>query len=132
MILTDGIELYHASYTVVDKIDLSLCAAGKDFDKGFYVTTDYNQACRFIRTAIGKALKNHVKNVDSRTGYVSVFEYKSEKSVNINHDAGSYEADETAIKFLLPENLSDQICFRTEKALKNLSFKDYKTIKLED
>lgn len=190
MILTDGIELYHASYTVVDKIDLSLCAAGKDFGKGFYVTTDYNQACRFIRTAIGKALKNHVKNVDSRTGYVSAFEYKSEKSVNINYhefksadedwlhcvvahrksgilknelekwqnfdiiagkiandstnqvltayingfygDVGSYEADETAIKFLLPENLSDQICFRTEKALKNLSFKDYKTIKLED
>jgi len=57
---------------------LSLCAAGKDFGKGFYVTTDYSQACRSIRTAIGKALKNHVENVDSGTGYVSVYEYKTE------------------------------------------------------
>ncbi len=190
MILTDGIELYHASYTAVEKIDLSLCAAGKDFGKGFYVTTDYSQACRFIRTAIGKALKNHVENVDSGTGYVSVYEYKTDKSANINYfefrssdegwlhcvvahrkrgilknelekwqdydiiagkiandstnqvltayingfygEVGSYEADETAIKFLLPNNLSDQICFRTEKALQNLHFKGYRTVKLED
>ncbi len=190
MILTDGIELYHASYTAVEKIDLSLCAAGKDFGKGFYVTTDYSQACRFIRTAIGKALKNHVENVDSEAGYVSVYEYKVDKSTNINYfefkssdedwlhcvvahrksgilknelekwqnydviagkiandstnqvltayingfygEIGSYEADETAIKFLLPNNLSDQICFRTEKALQNLHFKGYKTVKLED
>lgn len=165
MILTDGIELYHASYKIVEKIDLSLCAAGKDFGKGFYVTTDYNQACRFIRTAIGKALKNHVDNVEPKTGYVSVFEYKTDKAENINYfefkssdedwlhcvvahrksgilkneiekwqkydvitgkiandstnqvltayingfygEVGSYETDETAIKFLLPNNLSD-------------------------
>ena len=190
MILTDGIELYHASYKVIEKIDLSLCANGKDFGQGFYVTTDYNQAGRFIRTAIGKALKNHVENVDSKTGYISIFEYKADKTSDIkyfefkssnedwlhcvvahrksgilkneiekwqNFDAiagkiandstnqvltayingfygevGSVDADETAIKFLLPENLSDQICFRTEKALQNLHFKGYKTVKLED
>ena len=29
MILTNGIKLYHASYKIVEKIDLSLCASGK-------------------------------------------------------------------------------------------------------
>ena len=189
MILTNGITLYHASYKPVEKIDLSLCAAGKDFGKGFYVTTDYKQACRFIRTSIGKALKNHVADVKSDTGYVSVFEYGQNSSTEVNYyefssadedwihcvvahrkfgildgelerwrnydiiagkiandstnqvltayingfygEVGSYEADETAIKFLLPNKLSDQICFRTENALANLTFKDCKIEILE-
>lgn len=46
-------------------------------------------------------------------------------------EVGSYEADETAIKFLLTNKLSDQICFRTEKALANLTFKDCKIEILE-
>ena len=190
MILTNGIKLYHASYKIVEKIDLSLCASGKDFGKGFYVTTDYNQACRFIRTAIGKAIKNHVSDVKPNTGYISVFEYKQNLASEIDYyefksadkdwihcvvahrksgilkdevekwqkydiitgkiandstnqvltaylngfygEVGSPEADETAIKFLLPNKLSDQICFRTERALTTLSFKDCKIEKLED
>lgn len=190
MILKTGIELYHASYTVVDKIDLSLCSSGKDFGKGFYVTTDYNQACRFMRTAIGKALKNLVPNVKENIGFVSIFEYKTNDIKKLNTyevksadkdwlhciiahrkagilqeelakwqnfdiisgkiandstnqvltayingfygEIGSSEADETAIKFLLPENLSNQICFRTEKSLSNLHFKGFKTMELEN
>lgn len=190
MILKAGIELYHASYTVVDKIDLSLCSSGKDFGKGFYVTTDYNQACRFMRTAIGKALKNLIPNVKENAGFVSIFEYEINDTENLNSyefksadkdwlhcvvahrksgilqdelskwqnfdiisgkiandstnqvltayingfygEIGSFEADETAINFLLPENLSNQICFRTEKSLSNLHFKGFKTVKLEN
>lgn len=44
MILREGIEMYHASYKVLDKIDLSCCSEGKDFGKGFYLTTDFEQA----------------------------------------------------------------------------------------
>ena len=190
MILREEITLYHASYTVIKKIDLSLCASGKDFGQGFYVTTDYNQACRFIRSAIGKAVKNHVKDVKSDIGYISIFKYKQNLSTNIRYhefnsadedwlhcvvahrksdalknevqkwqdydiiagkitndstnqvltayingfygEVGSTEADATAIKFLIPNKLSDQICFRTEKALKSLCFKEYKIVKLED
>ena len=36
MILKDGMLLYHGSYAPIDKIDLSMCASGKDFGKGFY------------------------------------------------------------------------------------------------
>jgi hypothetical protein len=43
-------------------------------------------------------------------------------------EVGSYEADETAIKFLLPNKLSDQVCFRTQKAVDSLKFQNYKTI----
>ncbi len=42
MILEDGIKLYHGSYTVVDKPELSKCMPGKDFGLGFYLTTDLN------------------------------------------------------------------------------------------
>ena len=190
MILRDGIELYHASYTVIENIDLSLCARGKDFGRGFYVTTDYHQACRFIRTAIGKALKNGVPIEDENTGFVSAFEYKQSEEKDVRYlefaaadedwlhcvvahrksgllkdflkawenydiiagkiandstnqvltaymngfygEVGSYEADEMAIKFLLPNKLSDQICFRTENAVSCLHFKDYKTVAMEE
>ena len=190
MILTDGTELYHASYTVVDKIDLSLCANGKDFGKGFYATTNYDQACRFIRTAIGKALKNHIEKINPKKGYVSVFEYKADIANAINYfefkssdkhwlhcivahrkngmlkedlekwrnydiiagkiandstnqvltaymnglygKIGSLEADNIAIRLLLPNKLCDQVCFRTEKAILNLHFKGFKIIEIED
>lgn len=62
MILTPGVLLYHASYTAVENIDLSLCADGKDFGKGFYVTTDYNQAYKFVKTSMIKGCKKWHKN----------------------------------------------------------------------
>ena len=37
-------------------------------------------------------------------------------------EVGSDLADETAIRLLFPNKLSDQICFKTEKSLKMLSF----------
>ncbi len=42
--LTDGMLLYHGSYTEVRDIDLSRCNEGLDFGKGFYVTSSYEQA----------------------------------------------------------------------------------------
>ncbi|MDR2206186.1 MAG: DUF3990 domain-containing protein [Flavobacteriaceae bacterium] len=37
-------NVYHGSYTAIEKIDLNLCEAGKDFGRGFYVTNLYKQA----------------------------------------------------------------------------------------
>ena len=48
MKLKDGMMLYHGSYTSVQNIDLTKCAAGK----GFYVTADELQAKNFIRTSL--------------------------------------------------------------------------------
>ena len=189
MILCEGIELYHASYKIVEKIDLDKCAPGKDFGTGFYLTTSYSQACRFVKTSIAKAIKNGIKDVNPDTGYISIFKYTGSDSEKLSYfefsgadedwlhcvaahrqarilkdelskwknydilagkiandatnqvltaymngfygEVGSYEADETAIKFLLPNNLSDQLCFRTQKAVETLQFQNYKTIKIE-
>ncbi|WP_196814247.1 DUF3990 domain-containing protein [Butyrivibrio sp. LC3010] len=40
MKLKDGMLLYHGSYTSVENIDLNQCMNGKDFGKGFYLTSD--------------------------------------------------------------------------------------------
>ncbi len=37
-------------------------------------------------------------------------------------EAGSDSADNIAISLLIPEKLTDQVCFRTEKALDKLRF----------
>ncbi|NGM18108.1 DUF3990 domain-containing protein [Eggerthellaceae bacterium zg-893] len=68
----EGLVLYHGSYADVREIDLERCAPGKDFGRGFYLTTDYDQAKSFVA--------------------------------------------------LLPNRLSDQYCFRTEKAIGHLVF----------
>ncbi len=52
MKLKDGMLLFHGSYTPVEKIDLERCAKGKDFGRGFYLTSDLNQARNFIRSSI--------------------------------------------------------------------------------
>lgn len=56
MILKEGMILYHRSYCVIEKISLSKCAQGKDFGKGFYLTSDYSQASKFVKTSIAKAV----------------------------------------------------------------------------
>ena len=52
MKLKDGMLLYHGSYAYVEEIDLAQCVEGKDFGKGFYLTSNPNQARSFIRSSI--------------------------------------------------------------------------------
>ena len=73
MQLTDGMVLYHGSYMPVEHIDLSLCSTGKDFGSGFYVTTDLEQARRFIPTSIRKARQRGYLSDMQSFGYVSSF-----------------------------------------------------------
>lgn len=75
MIIEAGKRLYHGSYTIVDKPDLLKCGAGKDFGRGFYLTTDIEQARRFVKSSIGKASKNGLCDKKQNKGYVSVFEF---------------------------------------------------------
>ncbi len=178
MILNKGIYVFHGSYAKVEKPDLRLCMAGKDFGLGFYVTTDIQQARRFVNLSIGKAVKNGVEVEKSNLGYVSTYELMDLDSIlsyefssadrewlhcvvahrregllphetdkwndyeiiagkiandNTNRvitgyinglygEAGSDSADNIAISLLIPEKLTDQVCFRTEKALDKLRF----------
>lgn len=75
MMLTDGMLLYHGSYTAVPEIDLDKCNAGLDFGKGFYVTSSYRQAISFVPNSVKKAIRAGVIpedfNVDD--GQISVY-----------------------------------------------------------
>ncbi|WP_044959546.1 DUF3990 domain-containing protein [Butyrivibrio sp. WCD2001] len=178
MIIEVGKPWYHGSYTIVDKPDLAKCLEGKDFGRGFYLTTDDNQAKRFVKSSIGKAIKNGAENVEEDRGYLNVYNHSELEGIEvfefptadrdwlhcvaahrksnllkdevkkweaydiiagkIANDAtnqvitayinglygavGSDTADETAIRLLMPEKLTDQICIRTEKALERLIF----------
>ena len=186
MIIKNGLKVYHGSYIKVENPDLKMCKAGKDFGVGFYVTTDIEQARRFVRLAVFKAQKNGEIAEEVSSGYVSTFEItgvdrlscfeftsadnewlhcvaahrkqmllpmESEKWKNydviagkiandntnrvitayineIYGKVGSEPADSFAISLLMPEKLTDQICFRTEKAMKSLKFIDFEEVVL--
>ena len=171
------LTLYHGSFIRVDCPDLKRCRPGKDFGKGFYLTTSRKQAERFTKTAMKKALRSGIR-VEKNRGIVSVFKvllpaelslyrfkdadsewlhcvaahrkrgiysdlleiYKDYDIIigkiandntnlvitayldGIYGDIPSERADEIAISFLEPDNLKDQFCFRTERALASLQF----------
>lgn len=73
MNLQDGMILYHGSYVPIESIDLTRCATGKDFGKGFYLTADADQARRFIKTSLRKARGTGVVAPDQAHGFVSSF-----------------------------------------------------------
>ena len=47
-------------------------------------------------------------------------------------EVGSDLADETAIRLLLPNKLSDQICFKSENSLQLLSFIEAKEVVIDE
>lgn len=176
MILAEGITLYHGSYARVAQPDLAMCRAGKDFGRGFYLTTDYSQAKKFVRSSIGKAIAEGRITPDSKVGFVSSFTVGDITGLNylefedandqwlqcvvahrrsiesameawqsydviagkiandntnlvittymdgVYGSVGSARASEIAISLLEPQNLKDQVCMRTQKALECLSF----------
>ena len=79
MILEDGMILYHGSYCVVESPDLDECKPGKDFGRGFYVTTDLAQAKRFVASSCRKAIIRKDIPEDSKKGFVSSYIYHHNK-----------------------------------------------------
>lgn len=182
--LVDGLMLYHGSYCEVRHPELKRCARYKDFGQGFYLTSSKEQAERFIRTSVKKAVLSGKIDVGQSYGVVSVFQFTFNEKVNIwtypkadaewlhcivGHrkkstfpelvkemeqydiiagkiandntnatiaaymalaygEVGTKSADDMCISLLLPEKLQDQFCFRTNKALKNISFAESEQI----
>ena len=107
MKLKDGMMLYHGSYTPVKNIDLTKCAAGKDFGKGFYVTADELQAKNFIRTSLLKA--KGLKQIDYKQnyGYVTCYKYHAPTE-------------------FIPNRLKEQYCFLSQRAVNCLEVVEVK------
>lgn len=93
MILKNGMLLYHGSYTEVQDISLEKCSRGKDFGKGFYLTSDLNQARSFIKTALKKAKAIGEAPADQDYGFVSSFRFIEPDERIISHvfDSASRE-----------------------------------------
>ena len=66
--LTDGMLLYHGSYAKVENIDLKKCKQGKDFGRGFYLTSSYD---------IGSMVEGTTE------GVISVFRLHLTSDVNV-------------------------------------------------
>ncbi len=69
--------LYHGSYVAINTIDLTQCAAGKDFGKGFYLTDSLSQARSFIKTSLIKAKSVGRIPKWQNYGYVTAFRYRT-------------------------------------------------------
>ena len=161
--------VYHGSYMEVQNPDLNKCKENKDFGKGFYITTDKNQAIKFARliaerynSSYGVLNEYVLSDIDNLDYYAfentdldwlncvvgnrkKKYRPLAEKWVNydilsgkvanddtstvinayllgIYGEIGSELAGKTAIANLEPENLKNQLCFRTEKAILKLHF----------
>lgn len=81
--MSDKIILYHGSFCIVQKPDLSRCAAGKDFGQGFYLTTSKIQAQKFVATSIKKAVTQKFLTTQPSKGYVNAFEYTPSDNLSL-------------------------------------------------
>ena len=71
--LEDGVILYHGSYCVVERPDLTKCAAFKDFGKGFYLTTSKEQAKSFAKISTTKAKSKGLISYSEKFAHISFF-----------------------------------------------------------
>lgn len=82
--LKNGTLLYHGSYAQISQIDMNKCRPGKDFGRGFYVTSSYEQAKSFVPLSINKQVKEGNLPPDYSMGCISVFKFHMMEDVAIH------------------------------------------------
>ena len=82
--LTNGMLLYHGSFTQVSEIDLNKCKQGKDFGRGFYVTSSYEQAQGFVPLSVNKQVNEERLPTGTTIGYISVFKLHMNPGIAIH------------------------------------------------
>ena len=90
--LEDGSIIYHGSYCIVDKIELSKCYQGKDFGRGFYLTTSYEQARKFVRLSVKNAVNLGTLKEARKFGYINAYKLHMRKIIN-EYDFQSADVD---------------------------------------
>lgn len=81
--MSENVTLYHGSYCIVKSPDLTFCSKAKDFGRGFYLTTDAEQARNFIQTSVKKAVSRGLVPVECSLGYVNIFECNLDDTLSI-------------------------------------------------
>lgn len=84
--LKEGNLLYHGSYVSVPHIDLSFCAEGLDFGRGFYLTSSYEQVCSYVQLSVTKAKQFGTipEGFSVEDGWVSVYKFHPDPNVLIH------------------------------------------------
>ena len=105
-----GMLLYHGSYAEIKDIQLSECASGKDFGKGFYLTTAYDQAKKFVRLSVKWNKTLGKIDEDTNIGFVNVYKVISLENINAHYFEG---ADVNWLHFVVG-NRDNNLLFRQE------------------
>lgn len=85
--LSEGLPLYHGSYTEVSVIDLKKCSGGLDFGKGFYVTSSQKQAISYVSSSVRKAKRRRMvsDSFHEADGRISVYHYHAVDKLSIHY-----------------------------------------------
>lgn len=73
-------KVYHGSNYIVKEIDLNILNYKTDFGKGFYTTTDYDQAMRWTIIKKDRQLKENKNDIHQ---YINVYEYVEKSGLKI-------------------------------------------------
>lgn len=97
-------ELYHGSTYIVDAPNLERLNNKTDFGKGFYTTSNIEQAKKWVgikkKRLIQKGFTENIK------GYINIYEYNENKNLNI---LNFEEATEKWLKFIFKNRQSDEL-----------------------
>ena len=99
-----NLRVYHGSAVIVEKPNLEILNYRTDFGKGFYTTTDVEQAKRWTNI---KKKRLEKENADNKINqYVNIYEYTENKDLNI---LDFEEATEEWLKFVFKNRQSDSL-----------------------
>lgn len=97
-------KLYHGSTFIVKEPNLEILNNRTDFGKGFYTTTDIDQAKKWSK--IKKKRLNKEKQNENIKQYVNIYEYNEDYKLNI---LKFEEATEKWLEFVLKNRQSEKL-----------------------
>lgn len=97
-------KLYHGSTIIVKNPDLTILNYKTDFGKGFYTTTDFEQAKKWTKIKKERLLKE--KEDLKIHQYVNVYEYTEDNNLNI---LNFQETTEEWLKFVYKNRQSEEL-----------------------
>ena len=102
-------KIYHGSIFIVKNPNLEILNYRTDFGKGFYTTTDIEQAKRWTKI---KKERAQVRNKNEKIKrYINIYEYTENKNLNI---LKFEEATEEWLKFIFKNRQSDGLIHQND------------------
>lgn len=98
------LKIYNGSTFIVEKPILEILNYRTDFGKGFYTTTDIEQAKRWTKIKLQRIREE--KKEKSFKRYVNIYEYTEDENLNI---LNFKEATEEWLKFVFKNRQSDEL-----------------------